>query len=49
MLTVVDGAAFLRDFGSAERLAERGLQAGATTSAAWSTCWRNRSNSPTCS
>ncbi|WP_369977534.1 GTP-binding protein [Xanthomonas bundabergensis] len=29
MLTVVDGVSFLRDFGSAERLAERGLQAGA--------------------
>jgi G3E family GTPase len=29
MLTVVDGAAFLRDFGSAERLAEHGLRAGA--------------------
>ncbi|UKE50729.1 GTP-binding protein [Xanthomonas translucens] len=29
MLTVVDAVSFLRDFGSTERLAERGLQAGA--------------------
>ncbi len=28
MLTVVDGVSFLRDFASAERLADRGLQAG---------------------
>lgn len=28
MVTVVDGTGFLRDFGSSERLADRGLQAG---------------------
>ena len=48
MVTVVDGPAFLRDYGSADTLRARGRWRARRTTGCWWTCWWSRSSSPTC-
>jgi len=47
MVTVVDGHAFLDDYGSTDFLSQRGETAGEDDDPRWRRCWPSRSNLPT--